>query len=271
MWDGEAFGKEIASAMADAIERATAPLVARIVELEAREIPEVQVLNFPTPEPIAPEVIAEQVRSYLEANPPAPGKDGVDGVNGSDGRDGVDGLPGAPGTDGKDGEKGMDGQAGPVVVAAIKDHEGELILSLTDGTMLKTGIFDGRPGEKGLDGKDGRDGFGLDSFDTELKEDGRTLLLKFVSGDTTETHELCFPVVIDRGVYKAETEYAQGDGVTFGGSFWIAQRETSAKPEASDDWRLAVKRGRDGKDGPQGSPGETGKKGDPGRDGRNYV
>jgi hypothetical protein len=55
--------------------------------------------------------------------------------------------------------------------------------------------------------------------------------------------------VIDRGVFKDGTEYDKGDGVTWGGSFWIAQRDTQSKPDAGNgDWRLAVKKGRDGKD-----------------------
>jgi len=59
------------------------------------------------------------------------------------------------------------------------------------------------------------------------------------------------PLVIDRGVFRADGLYDKGDGVTFGGSFWIAQTETAARPgEGNTDWRLAVKKGRDGKDKP---------------------
>lgn len=147
------------------------------------------------------------------------------------------------------------------VAGAVIDREGSLILTLTNGETRDLGGVVGRDADMDSIARrieelvseiprpmDGKDGFSLDSFDTELKEDGRTLLLKFVSGDTTETHELCFPLGIDRGVYKAETEYVRGDGVTWGGSFWIAQRDTSEKPETSDAWRLAVKKGRDGKD-----------------------
>jgi integrin beta 3 len=75
------------------------------------------------------------------------------------------------------------------------------------------------------------------------------------------------PTVIDRGVYRADESYQRGDGVTWAGSFWIAQKDTSAKPDAPDGgWRLAVKRGRDGKDGKDGAPGEQGKEGPRGRD-----
>lgn len=63
------------------------------------------------------------------------------------------------------------------------------------------------------------------------------------------------PVVVDRGVFKADSEYKAGDGVTWGGSYWIATKdEPVGKPgePGSDGWRLAVKRGRDGKDGRNG-------------------
>lgn len=63
------------------------------------------------------------------------------------------------------------------------------------------------------------------------------------------------PAVIDRGVYTADVAYKSGDGVTWGGSYWIATKdEPAGKPgePGSDGWRLAVKRGRDGKDGRNG-------------------
>jgi hypothetical protein len=63
---------------------------------------------------------------------------------------------------------------------------------------------------------------------------------------------IVLPIVVDRGVFKPGTTYEKGDGITWGGSFWIAQRSTEAKPEVDDSWRLSVKRGRDGKDGANG-------------------
>jgi hypothetical protein len=63
------------------------------------------------------------------------------------------------------------------------------------------------------------------------------------------SYELEFPVPIDRGVFKEGEPYVRGDVVTWGGSLWIAQKATSAKPDSPDSgFRLAVKRGRDGKD-----------------------
>lgn len=74
----------------------------------------------------------------------------------------------------------------------------------------------------------------------------------------TERKQFTMPVVIDKGVFREGADYAKGDGVTWAGSFYIAQKDKPAgKPGESDDFRLAVKRGRDGKDGgvPKASPG----------------
>jgi hypothetical protein len=59
------------------------------------------------------------------------------------------------------------------------------------------------------------------------------------------------PAFADRGVWDATTTYQPGHGVTFRGSFWLAQRETRGDQPGADQarsWRLAVKRGKDGKD-----------------------
>lgn len=102
-------------------------------------------------------------------------------------------------------------------------------------------------------GEDGKNGFSLDDFDAQLADDGRTLVLTFQHGDEPAIRrELAIPALIDRGVYREGEAYRKGDGTTWGGSYWIAQRDTSAKPDASDDWRLAVRKGRDGKNGERG-------------------
>lgn len=92
----------------------------------------------------------------------------------------------------------------------------------------------------------GADGFDLESFDLSLKEDGRTLVFSFKDDKREVIKEVTLPVVLDAGQYKAGTTYHQGDGVTHGGSYWIAQSDTDSKPGESPDWRLAVKKGRDG-------------------------
>lgn len=189
----------------------------------------------------------------LEDRPAAvDGKDGRNGVDGKDGRDAADGV----------------GLAGAVI-----DRSGELVLTLTDGRTVALGVVvakdgqDGRDGKDGKDGERGADGFGLDDFDTEMLADGRTILLKFVRGDLTETHEFKLPVMIYRGVFSEAANYERGDVVTWGGAMWHCdadpvEGEAPGKPvEGAKGWTLAVKRGRDGKDGQHGKDGQKGRDG----------
>lgn len=58
--------------------------------------------------------------------------------------------------------------------------------------------------------------------------------------------------LVDKGVFKAGSDYEAGDGVTWGGSFFIAQKDVPCGhpgEPGSDGWRLAVKRGRDSSKG----------------------
>jgi hypothetical protein len=51
------------------------------------------------------------------------------------------------------------------------------------------------------------------------------------------------------GVYQRAAEYQRGDAVTADGSLFIALTDNpQGDPGGSNDWQLAVKRGRDGKD-----------------------
>lgn len=233
-------------------------------------------------------VEALEARS-VEAGPAgADGQDGRDGADGKDGQDGRDGkdidpvtlrgivselvqaevskqvpeaiaaLPapergekgedGVDGQDGKDGRDGVDGKDGAGIADLVIGRDGNLIASFTDGRMKHLGQVVGKDGRDGVDGKDGIP-FGVDDLDMTLMEDGRTLRMSFTKGDTEYAFQIPFPVVIDRGVFADGKSYDEGDGVTWGGSFWIAQRATGSKPDSADSgWRLAVKRGRDGKD-----------------------
>jgi hypothetical protein len=146
------------------------------------------------------------------------------------------------------------------IASAIINRDGELILTMTDGGTVNAGMVAGRDADAEQIAraahdavaalprpKDGLDGLGFD--DLQFEYDGeRSITFKVKSGDRIKAFDAKMPVIIDRGVWR-ERAYEPGDGVTWRGSFWIAQKETSAKPdEASADWRLAVKRGRDGKD-----------------------
>ncbi|QDZ10525.1 collagen-like protein [Devosia ginsengisoli] len=238
-------------------------------------------------EPVTAEQIADAVARYLAANPPVAGKDGRDGIDGQDGaagmdgkdgepgRDGVDGKDGAPGPngiDGKDGAPGIDGKDGLPgkdgangspgmdgadgkdgvgLAGAVQSKDGHLVLTLTSGATVDVGLIagrdgrDGSDGAKGADGAAGRDGFGFDELDLVESDEG--VSLRFARGDGVK--EFALPVVFDRGVYREGVGYRKGNGVTWGGSYWIAQKDGPFKPDTPDSgWRLAVKKGQNGRD-----------------------
>lgn len=111
-------------------------------------------------------------------------------------------------------------------------------------------------------GENGKDGFGFDEFEV-ITHDERTIEFRFVRGDQVKSAVLKAATPLHQGVWKTDQSYVKGDGVTWDGSWWIAQRDAPGKPSERDSgWRLAVKCGRDGKDG-------KGVKGDPGPPGKN--
>jgi hypothetical protein len=105
--------------------------------------------------------------------------------------------------------------------------------------------------------KYGRDALDLEHFDIKMADDERTLIFSLTRGDNREERRIVLQHPLYRGVWR-QGDFRKGDCVTYGGSSWIAVRDTASKPEVDDSWRLSVKRGRDGK-------GEKGEKGDPGK------
>ena len=103
--------------------------------------------------------------------------------------------------------------------------------------------------------------FDLEDIEITLADDERTLTLAFVRGEQRIERAITLHHPIYRGIYKQGDKYSRGDTVTWGGSTWIAMRDTDSKPETDDSWRLSVKRGRDGKDGAKGDPGQKGRDG----------
>jgi hypothetical protein len=193
------------------------------------------------------------------ANLPAPrdGKDGADGKAGETGAPGVDGKdgdPGQPGADGKDGQDGKDGAQGIQgkdglgLTAAMITREGGLVLTLSDGTTKDVGMVVGKDGAPGKDGAAGADGLGFEDMTEELADDGRTIIRRYQRGDLIKEFRHTFAVVLDRNIFKDGNTYVPGDGVTYGGSFWIAQKEDPGVPGDGPGWRLAVKRGQNGRD-----------------------
>lgn len=196
--------------------------------------------------------------AVLEARAPVPGPMGPAGEKGDRGE------PGAPGADGRPGEKGLDGLMGPVGPAGERGEP---------GARGERGAAGDR-GEKGLDGaqgpagRDGVDGVGFDDLD--LTYDGeRTITLAWTKGERVVTKAIAVPVVLYRGVYVPGKAYEAGDSVTFGGSTWIAKRDTEMRPDipgTDTGWQLAVKHGREGRQGPAGKDGKDGQHGKDGKD-----
>ena len=129
-------------------------------------------------------------------------------------------MPGPPGEIGPEGKRGPPGEKGdPGRNAADLDYLQNMINQRVERTIKAT------------------------SFTTP--DGGRTLL--WAIGEAT--HEIKTAIVLDVGVWKEGMTYVPGDGVTHAGCFFIAQVETKAKPGGQEEeWRLAVKCGRDGKD-----------------------
>lgn len=98
---------------------------------------------------------------------------------------------------------------------------------------------------KPKDGEDGQDALGFD--DMTIEHDGRRKFALVFSREGREVRkEFALPVVLDAGFWQPGMEVEAGDGVTLGGSYWIAQKATGTQPEVGNpDWRLAVRKGRD--------------------------
>lgn len=185
---------------------------------------------------------------------PAP-KDGAPGAAGKDGADAVVDydalvakvLPRMPAPrEPKDGRDGNDGKSiTPEDVRPMMDAEfarWQLEFERRANDTLQR-VVDMMPTPR--DGVDGRDALTVDDF--ELAFDGRNLTVGLRAGErviskTIKTH---FPRYI--GVHKRGMKAEAGDVTTFGGSLWLAKRDTTSSPP-SDDWQLIVRRGTDGKD-----------------------
>jgi hypothetical protein len=277
MLDTKALAAATATIVREHVDKAVAPLLARIGELEKtvgeREevLRKFDVARFETS---AAAMMAEikkktDVKALIDeaiaAIPPAQaGKDADPADTAAmvaseveralaafpvpqNGKDGQDGAPGERGEKGDPGADGKDGRDGCDVVDAMIDKDGSLVVAFSNGRLKNLGPVIGRDGAPG---KDGRDGFGFDDLDLVETDEG--LMLRFVKGDVVREFRL--PVVLDRGVWKEGGAYRKGDGVTWGRHYWIAKADTDQKPEAGSEWRLAVKSGRDGKDGKDGTP-----------------
>lgn len=244
---------EFGKAMGALIKEATAPLLARIAALEAREPQKGEPGPRGEPgaagadaEPIEIKAVvaellaseelralasleaADAIAKHFEAHPV---------------RHGVDGNPGEPGPKGES-VKGDPGADGVGLAGAMIDREGHLVVTTTKGEAIKLGVVVGR------DGAPGRDG--ADLSDVEFEYDGhRTISVKARGGAVAKAYRL--PIPMDKGYWREGLAAEPGDILTHAGNAWIALKDTSAKPciECAD-WRLFARKGRDGADGRAG-------------------
>lgn len=273
MFDGKAFGEEMVGIVKTYVDRATAPLLERIAVLEARGPEKGEDGKSVEPDEVERMIAAAVTSAVAQIPAPQDGKsvelDDLRPVIAAEVARATDGkgiaaeeitllITEAVGVAVKGTPPAKDGVG---LAGALIDRAGSLVLTLTDGTTRDLGPVVGKDADlAGLEQmirdtvasipapKDGADGLGFD--DLAFEHDGeRGFVLRFAKGERTKEFSFEVPMVLDRGVYRAEQAYSKGDAVSWAGSLWIAQKGTTAKPDGGDDWRLAVKRGRDGKDG----------------------
>lgn len=214
------------------IEKATAPLIARIAELESVK-----------------QVSADDILRQIEK--PKDGKDGVDGksVDAEEVRKMIaDEVAKVRPLDGKNGMDGRDALSLEIMPAI------DLEKSYARGTYAKHagGLWRSFETTHGLRGWECIVE-GIASL--EIAQDGakgfRTVATLSSGMQIEKSIEL--PVTVYRGVFKDGETYTAGDLATWGGSVWHCTESTDEKPsENSKAWTLAVKKGRDGKDGKNG-------------------
>lgn len=271
VFDGEAFGNQMVEivrgyvvaeleplrAENKALAEANASLAERVALLEAREVPEVT-----TTASLTEEQVGSLIAEAIKALPEIPDAEELRRIADEAATEAVKALPapekGDPGEVDMDAVKTLveqaaktavealpkpqDGKDGLGLANALIDRDGCLVVTFSDGSDKNLGRVIGKDGE---DGKDGHT-FTLDDFDI-IPLDERTIKMGFTHGEVMHSFELAMPALIYRGVFKEGETYAKGDMVTWAGSIWHCDNDTSGKPDG-EDWTLAVKRGRDGKD-----------------------
>lgn len=260
MIDPVEFGK----AMGALVKEATAPLLLRIEQLEKQ----LEAIRIPTAQEAAALIDVNALAKSAAALVPK-AEDGTS-VTADDVRPLVDELVSKAVAALPAPEKGKDAD-----MEVLKSHVGELVKGIAPAVPLPVpsveeiaGTFERRFSdltlswerqardtfEKAADRmpkpKDGVNALPLESFDLALADDGRTVTVKMQAGETVVEKSVKIAAVIDRDTFKHDGNYEKGDGVSYGGSFWIAKCDAPKGVPGSGetDWRCAVKKGRDGKD-----------------------
>ena len=241
MLDPVEFGK----AMAAIVNEATAPLVKRIEELEARQ-PEKGDKGDPgDPAPPVEIDVSDVVKELLSA-------DGIKQLVGLE----VDAFlaenPPTPGKDGKDGDKGDPGEPGKSVTL-------EDVSLFLDAAIAKHVLdFERRANEtlaKAIDKipepKDGRDGVDLTELSVDFDGE-RTVTVKGRTGEVSKR----LPIPLWRGYWSQGVAAEKGDILTHNGTAYIAVVDNpKCEPgvgKYDHEWKVFTRKGRDGKDGRNG-------------------
>lgn len=258
---------ELAEKVFDAVkawvERTVAPIAARLKALEERPVPKDGERGEKGE--IGPR--GEKGDTGERGPQGDRGEAGPAGERGPQGEKGATGEIGPRGEQGPAGERGKDADM-PALLRAVTDAVAALPKPQDGKSVTLDDVMpaieqlvrrevaalppardgrDGEPGPRGEAGINGKDGFTPDDFDFEI--DGRNLVLSMRCGDRVVTRTKKVPWPINRGTYKKGTQYENGDVVTYGGSQFIAIRDTEVPPPGNpDDWHLQVRRGADGKD-----------------------
>jgi hypothetical protein len=199
--------------------------------------------------------------------PGAPGErgmDGQDGARGPAGEPGPQGPPGIPGPPGQTGEKGIDGRDGREGEPGRDAVQIDVLPSIDAARRYQRGVYATHAGglvrsfraTDPLGAGDNLDACGWHVVvngiaDISIEQiDERRFAVKTVTTEGAQIQRnVTIPFPLDRGVYREANVYERGDTVSFGGSMWIAQKDApEGKPGTTSDWRLAVKKGRDGAD-----------------------
>lgn len=190
-----------------------------------------------------------------KGDPGERGERGFDGPPGEKGLDGAPGLQGDKGMDGRDGRQGEPGRDAVQIdvlpaIDATRRYQRGMYASHAGGLVRSFRATDPIGAGQNLDACGWHvvvNGIGEIEIE-QIDERSFAVRTQTTAGDRI-SKQFSLPVVLDRGVFREGETYERGDGVTFGGSFWIAQKDASTgKPGTSADWRLAVKKGRDGAD-----------------------
>lgn len=258
MIDAKTFGAELAAI----VQSATLPLIeaskalqARVAELEKAlsERPEPENGKDADPEAVAA-IVFDQIKSQLDeiqglfdTIPEVPQLPDIPALIADAVADAIKAIPepenGKDGAEGPKGDVGEKGRDGLDLKDLFRADGGRLVAVMSDGTTKDLGEF---VGKDGAPGRDGKDGLGFDDLEFTHDDFGRPVA-KFQRGDVVKS--VALPCIIDRGPYKPSDEYRKGDAVSYGGSLWVAQKDApEGKPGDGSDFRLAVKKGRDGRD-----------------------